>query len=276
VDLTPSGGILTLASNPSANSAGGTTISVASIVPDGPDITSSLKLMGPSSVVSGTPGKANLTITNSGSLALSGSIPVALYLSQDTAVSPDDRALPAIHVSAKNIAPGKSKTVAVGFAFPKNLPDGQYFLLADLNANGAIAEINTANDQSATRSAIKVAQAFTDVAVKFVAQPPGTITAGKAAPITLLLTNNGNIAANGNAIAQLLASSDQLLDSSDVPLAPGKNISIHLKPHASEKVTLTLLLKASALPPGTEFLVATIGFAGRTHSAFSNSPIHFS
>jgi hypothetical protein len=77
-------------------------------------------------------------------------------------------------------------------------------------------------------------------------------------------------------MAQLLASNDQVLDSSDIPLTPGKNIAIHLKPNSSAKVMLTLLLKASALPPGTEFLVTTIRFGGRTEAAFSNSPIQFS
>ncbi len=275
VDLTPGGGILTLASTPTNQAASSTTVSVASVVPDGPNITPSLKLLAtPASVLSGAQGKASLTITNTGTLPLNGAIPVTLYLSSDTIRSADDHGLPAIHVSV-NLAPKKSKAMTISFTFPKNLPTGKYFLLADVNASGAIAEINSTDDQVAARSAVKVAQAAANVQVKFVTQPPVVIKAGKPAPISLLLTNTGNITATGNGSLQFLASSDRTLDSADVSLMPPKTVKLSLKPHASTKVNLTLLVKSSMLPAGMDFLVASIRFQGKTLSVFSNSLLQF-
>jgi uncharacterized delta-60 repeat protein len=278
VDLTPGGGILALASSQDTTT-NSTTVSVASVVADGVDLTDALKTVGvPNTVLGGAKGSATLTITNEGSLTGAGNIQVKLYLSTDKTLSVDDRALLILTAKLK-LSPGKSQLQKVSFTFPKDLPTGSYFLLADVNSdsNAGIVEINTANNVAAAARKT-ITQPGVDLSDKFSGKIPATIAGGSNALVNVLVINHGNIAAKGKATVKLYAAPSKSDASANV-LMFAQSKSINLQPRGSQIFNLSFLLKAGVVPPGTDFLLATVDFAGEKNladnSVFSASMVVF-
>ncbi len=294
VNLTSGGGILALATSTTStsstsdnsgdssdDSSGTTTVSIASIVADGADLISSLSTKTiPSSVITGASGQVTLTIKNAGSLAINGSVPVTLYLSSSSVHSTGDHKLLSTKLLV-NLAVGKSASFLLRFTFPKSVADGDYFIVADLNPTGSVSELSTTNDDSSSSTTTEVAKPFVNLAVSYVKSPSGTVHAGKSTPVTLLITDTGNLAATGKVSGKLLASSDQTIDSGDKSLLPFTS-SVKLQPGKSMKLSLKLLFKASMLPPGSDYLAAVLQFGGKKkestsadNTVFSNTQLTF-
>jgi uncharacterized delta-60 repeat protein len=292
VNLTPAGGILALAtsttdstssddSSDSSSSSGTTTVSIASIVADGADLVSSLATSKiPSSVITGASGVVTLTVENEGSLSIKGSVPLTLYLSTSSIHSSGDHKLLSTKL-AVSLAPGKSAKFTLKITFPKNIANGDYFILADLNATGSISELSTTNDDSSSSSTTEVAKPFVNLSVAYAKNPPSTITAGKTAPVALLITDTGNLAASGKITGKLIASTDGSIDSSDTTLSPF-TMGVSLQPGKSVKLTIMLKLTSSLLPPESAFLAAVLNYAGKQkdsnsldNTVFSNTQLTF-
>jgi uncharacterized delta-60 repeat protein len=263
VDLTPGGGILALASsqNTATNS---TTVSVASVIADGIDLTATVTLVGvPATVLGGAKGAATLTITNKGSLTANGNIQVQLYLSSTQTVPAGSLPFKTFIVNLKNLKPKAKKLQPITFTFPNTLPTGNYFLLADINsaANPTVVEINYTNNVAASARK-KVTQTSVDLADKFTGKIPGTIVHGKNANVNIQVSNHGTVAAKGKATVKLYAVPAKGSTTGEILLATLTK-PINLAPHAAPvPFSLNALVKAGAVPPGTEFLAATVSFAG--------------
>src|SRR5262249_27335271 len=123
VNITPGGGILALATSTTTSAVTGgddggddstdstastTTVSIASTGSDGPDLVSSLSTAAiPASVITGATGTVTLTVKNSGTLAINGSVPVTLYLSTSSVHQTGDYKLISTKL-AVNLGVGKS------------------------------------------------------------------------------------------------------------------------------------------------------------------------
>jgi hypothetical protein len=120
-----------------------------------------------------------------------------------------------------------------------------------------------------------------NLSVAYAKNPPSTITAGKTAPVALLITDTGNLAASGKITGKLIASTDGSIDSSDTTLSPF-TMGVSLQPGKSVKLTIMLKLTSSLLPPESAFLAAVLNYAGKQkdsnsldNTVFSNTQLTF-
>ena len=210
------------------------------------------------SAVAGTPGRAVVRITNGGATAVSAPVGVALAVSPDTFLDPED---PVVNTVTRplRLAPGRSRNVVVNFAYPDSLENGNYLLLARADAGGAVAEKDETNNVGAAAAPVNVAQPFVDLSGSFQSVRPGRAPV-RTVGATLLLRNGGNVPVNGPVTLSLLASADEVADGADVTLATLPR-TFRIKPNAARRVNLRLPLPAG-LAAGTYRLIARIDSGG--------------
>ncbi len=180
---------------------------------------------------------------------------VRVYASADGSLDSSDVLLGTVQKNMR-LKPRAGARVAVTLPTPANLPDGNYFLLAQVDDSSPVA---------ATKKAVAFVNPFADVAVQFNRLPSQPVeidgpSAG-ASTVCARITNAGNIAARGTVSLNFYLSADATLDSADPLLATMTNQSIALKPNASRAVSFRV-----AIPPGTAvgayFLFATVNPIG--------------
>jgi hypothetical protein len=180
-----------------AGSQGGT--------PNGPDLTlSAVTGTFKSSVIGNTfSGPSKVTLTNSGNQTAKGTVAIELFVSQSqTSVA---GATEVTHITRNvNLKAGKSLKFALpGFRYSSSL-NGQYFLVAQVQATKGITESSTANNLGAS-SAITVAAPFVDLDNLFTGTLPATFVPGKRTVLTVPVLNKGNVTAHGVATVTVSA-----------------------------------------------------------------------
>lgn len=206
-------------------------------------------------------GPSKVIVTNSGNQTAKGTIQIRLFVSQ----SPTDvtGATQVSHFNRNvNLKAGKSVAFALpGFRYSSAL-NGQYFLVAQVQAVKGITETNTANNLGAS-TAITVAPAFVDLANLFTGNLPATLVPGKRTVLTLPLMNKGNVTARGVANVTVIASPS----SSGIG---GPTLATLKRPvlmGAGKTVKYNLRFLVPTLSPGTYFVVTDVVLAGDTQSA---------
>jgi hypothetical protein len=229
--------------------------------PNSPDLTVTFAQPIAASVLAGTSGKTKVKLTNAGATPVSAASGVALYLSPDEFLDPED---PAVATVPKNlvIKPGKSRTVAVPFTVPDTIVAGSYRLLAWADPQKAVAEKSEANNVAAS-GAVAIGPATRDfsVTVTNAAVKPGPAKRGLA---TLLLRYDGNVPANGPLGIELRASADATPDESDALVATITR-KVKMKPGTTK--LLKVKFPATGLAAGAYYLTAAVD----TANAFAES-----
>lgn len=156
-------------------------------------------------------------------------------------------------ISVSDLKPDKSKSTTVKLAFPADLPEGNYVIVAKIDTGDVVAENDENNNELVLEDVtITVADPFVDLEAAIGAKiklPQEQIISGDGdklkVPVEIL--NRGNVAtANGQTVAVTLTA---------VPDGGGDEIELetftvkisNLKPGKTKKATLTV-----QLPPGVE------------------------
>ncbi len=239
-------------------------------LPNGPDLTGSLVLSPPLSVVGGAKGKLKLKISNSGTTSATGAPQIALFASTDGTLDPTDTAIGTVSAGNLKIANGGSKIVTLSFTYPKTLANGGYFVLAAVDSTNVIAESNEGNNVAASSGTIQIAAPVVDLAGKF--GNLKSLKAGKPVSLPLTIQNLGNIPATGTITVDLFSSLDATPDGSDPVLASNIPVRINIKGGKSQ--TVSLRVPAGATHAGSAFLIAKINSTQSiTESTLGNNDV---
>ena len=98
-------------------------------------------------------------VTNSGVLDAKAAVNVTVFASADAAFDEaTDTPVVTINGVKVSLKPGKSRALKLKFTqFPAGLPDGDYFLIAQLDSGKAVAELKESDNVAPTAAAINVA-----------------------------------------------------------------------------------------------------------------------
>jgi Tol biopolymer transport system component len=238
--------------------AGGTFVVGIPALADGPDLQAvSLQGAVPESVVSGAKQKLrplSLTVTNAGNQPAAGTVTLRLVASADETADATDTTVAEGPAKLK-LAPGKSKTFKLkAKSFPA-VADGEYHLLAVVDAAGVLPERVESNNAALLAAPVRIAAPYSDVAV-MTPVLSGKLAAGKKASLVATLTNAGNTTARGGQPARVRLTTDPAN-----PAAPSRTVNLplklKLKPGATKTVKSKLTLPAD-LVPGTYFVAVDL------------------
>jgi hypothetical protein len=197
-------------------------------------------------------------IKNTGTTTATGSIVIRLYASPDSTLRGNAQQLTTVTKKIKLKANGKPIKIAIpAFTWTASL-DGSFFLIADVNATGSVAETTAADNFAVSGTAVTVKAPFVDLANLW----PGTLPAiasGKKITLTVPLKNNGNVAAKGTATFTIQASGT----TTSTLASPTVKINIP----AGKPKTVKVPFIMPTLAAGTYNVVLTLSFPGDTNAA---------
>ena len=155
---------------------------------------------------------------------------------------------------------GKTSKVWFAVDTPTDLPDGDYYLLARIDSGGVIAENDLGNNVGASSSTVSIRAPFIDFSgtIPPFSDKPVEIRA-KAKPVkgSITLQNNGNVAARGDVMFAIFASTDDVLDASDPQIQPLRHQVVNIRAGKS-KVLRTKVAPPAELPSGSYRLFVVI------------------
>lgn len=108
-----------------------------------PNLSGQLSIANTVIAVGGQTVKAKLKITNSGGDLVRQTVSIGVFTSPDQTIA-DAEALPSIPV-VLTIKAGKTKTISGKLQLPSDTPPGLFFLMANINNDGALTEAPGAN-----------------------------------------------------------------------------------------------------------------------------------
>lgn len=223
-----------------------------------PDLKVALMSAVRASVLTGSPGRVRVRVTNGGASPLVGATSMGLYLSADEFLQPDDLMIANVSKSLR-LKPGRSKMVPISFTLPDAVAAGAYRLLAWADSGKTVAETDEANNVAVDSTAVTVGPAsrdfsatFSDVSVQQRRRVPRGIA-------TLLLRYDGNVPASGPLGVELRASADGTPDGSDAILATFSR-RIRMKPGTSRILRVRFL--PADLAAGAYYITATVDSGG--------------
>ena len=130
--------------------------------------------------------------------------------------------------------PAKAKTAKLKFAFPSDLPDGNYEILAEAHAGGGTSVTEASSGLAIGAAKVDLSAVFAD------GQVIAVDGAGAQEAVTVTILNGGNVPADGTVDVKLYASTD---DSGDVDNAqllatvPAKKLKLKAS-HAGKRITI--------------------------------------
>lgn len=218
--------------------------------PGTPDVVASVPAVFTKSYISGqqSPGLSiPVNLANNGTGTARGVEDIVLFASTDTTVSPDDAQLTPTPVKrAIAIGAGRNTTLKIPIkSLPANL-NGSYFVIADVTGKFSSSAVS-ANQVSITPATVDLSAAITRV--------PRTARLNGFVPVTLAVTNNGNINAKAKIEIDFAASpnadgsSGTSLGATQraVLIRPGKTTTMHF----SVKIPI-------GSPSGNQFITANV------------------
>lgn len=144
-----------------------------------PDLTgefSNIKL--PKTIALGDQGHGKIVVINQGNQRVTGPLKISLFASTDSILDANDQLLNSLERPALNLSPSLSKTYTLDFTNPESVAPGAYYLLANIDADEAIAESNENNNLVNTR----VSAPGTDVVLDWNATLLNAVATDKTAP----------------------------------------------------------------------------------------------
>jgi hypothetical protein len=227
---------------------------------DGPDLQAvSLQAALPPSVVGGArAGKVKpllLSVTNAGNQPAAGAVTVRVVASADDFVDANDATVVELPNQKLKLAPGKSKVFKLKPAAFPAVADGDYRLLAVVDAGGALAERIESNNAAALAGTVRIAAPFVDLGIT---QPvlTGRLAAGKKATLLVTATNGGNQVAKGVQQVRVRLTTNPA-DPAATSRTVDTSLKLNLKPGMTRALHAKLALPAD-LPAGTYFVVVEL------------------
>lgn len=211
----------------------------------------------PTDVIAGQKIKAGvgLRVENIGDARASGRGTIELFLSLDHELSGDDPLYLTAPAKIK-LKPGQQRVMKVKFRTLPSIPDGQYHVLARLNAGATVTEVDATNNVATDQNAhVNLAQPRIDLAGAFEATPT-TARPGKTMTMSLTVFNSGNLTAAGRMSVSVAATADATADPVGVPLGVG---TVKIKIPKDEIRTYRLKVRVPGdFPAGNYFLAGSL------------------
>jgi hypothetical protein len=216
----------------------------------------------PRAILPATTDRVTLRVTNTGDAFATGKPSVSLYASTDPAVRAD-AVLLTTSARLVRLSPGHAAVFILRFAAPTTLAEGNYFLVAridaPMNVDGSVTETVAASPKT-----VLIPQPFVDLTGRIATRPTRLLISGgsRAAGGTagVLVVNSGNVPARGTLDIQMFASSNSTLDSAATPIAAVHFKNVNIRAGGSRLFPVRLNLPGST-PVGTYSLFATINSA---------------
>jgi hypothetical protein len=216
----------------------------------------------PQTILPATTDHITLRVANTGDALATGKATISLYASTDPVVNAD-AALLTTSSRLVRLSPRHSAAFMLRFAAPTTLAEGNYFLVARIdapvNTDGSVTETVAASPQT-----VSIPQPFVDLTGRIATRPTrllisgGSRTAGGSAGV--LVVNSGNAPARGALDIQMFASTDSTLDSADTPIAAMHFKNVNIRAGGSRLFPVRLNLPGST-PVGNYSLFAVINSA---------------
>ncbi|MCK5269652.1 MAG: hypothetical protein KAJ46_02660 [Sedimentisphaerales bacterium] len=209
-----------------------------------------------------------VTVANTGNAPALGMIDIDLYASEDQSL--DETDTPITTVSRYVYLPaGSSQAYNLRVQLPDDISCGDYYLLADIDSQDNIAEINDDNVVASDQT-FGVAEPQTDLSGQI---DLGSLTAsmgGDRELIYLKITNEGNITVNESIDVDFYLSTDAVLDAGDtlVDALFNKHQPYLLPNHSIRLVNFVTL--PTGLDTGNYYLLADIAPAANEQNTSNN------
>lgn len=241
--------------------------------PSGPDLTAAITSV-PAEVrplVKRNP--VGVTLTNLGDRPVRGSVRVNLYASADGVFDAGDLLLGSVSTRV-SLGAGQSRGVTLNFASPASVAEGNYVVLAVVDADGRLAERDETNNLAVAGQTTLFVAPFVDLNVSVLSASASIRPNGRGF-VTLRVTNTGNVPATG------LLRAEALLGGAvgDVSLGVFGQLSRNLRLQPGRSLNLRVPLTRPA-DPGLVFVTGRLTWSGTpadtnagNDQAFSEAPI---
>jgi hypothetical protein len=220
----------------------------------------------PAALLPGGKNKLVLRLVNGGDADVSGTaVGVSLFASTNATLDGADISIASVTTKKLKLkAAGGGTNVNFAFASPTNVPDGNYFLIGQIDTGSVLAE-NSEDNNVASTSAIEIRQPFVDLSgTTEVTAGTISIAAGKkvkAPKVALVVGNSGNVAATGTVTATVFASTNTSAgDASDVQIGTVSK-KLNTKPQKTTALKPKIAIPEN-LRTGNYNIVATFSYSG--------------
>ena len=230
--LTASGASTGGTGSTGSTGTGGTTTTPAAL-PDSPIVPTFDSTL-PTAVVSGSSGSVKVDLTNTSSTLFTGPITITLYATAGTTLGSTDSPFATLTIYRVKLKAGAVKTFRIKFTYPAGIASGSYNIIAQANATGT----NTNPITALSPAAVSISPATVDLSTSFHGSAL-TVNPGHNGTATVIISNQGNVAAVGTFTLSLFASDNTVLDSTAtlishtitraINLKPGRTITLHVR-----------------------------------------------
>lgn len=211
------------------------------------------------------PNHIKILVTNAGDATATGPVNVALYASSDPTLDSSDTLLTPAITRTVRIGANKHFTQAFKFTTPTGLPDGGYYLLADMTPDSSIGDANSSNNVAASSTPVLYHAPYVDLNGVLVQASPGSVAIGgkRKVPVQAIVqvNNTGNIKASGPFVIDLYAATHPTVNATDTLLLQKSFSRLTLSPGKSHVYRLKDVPTAT-VPSGTFYIVAQINASG--------------
>jgi len=201
-------------------------------------------------------------VANNGSDIARGRMTVNLYASTTPVLGAGEELLLATRTTSVNLAPGLSTSFNWGKIWMPNFTAGDFYLIAQIQPNDAVHDVNLNNHVSRADSTVLCLTPDRDLApaVTIVSRStiviPGDRRSGFISGVIVNIANSGSSETYGTVRIDLYISDDTGLDAGD-SLFASLDAKIFLRGGGTKAVKLKKLA-APALAPGLYYLIAQI------------------
>jgi hypothetical protein len=206
----------------------------------------------PASALPGAKATARISVTNNGNNHDVGEAQISLLATTAGTIA---SAVGTVKMVTEHVdlAPGQFQRFAVGFIYPTDLPAGSYKFIASVTFDGAVSQ------SASTTGGVVIAPPFASLSAYF-QQAPSQVMIGltPAAPLSLVLSNAGNIPANGSLTISLFESPTQTLGSGSLLLDTFSSVPLSVAPNSTESVSLTEKKIPVTAATGEQYLIAVV------------------
>ncbi len=191
-------------------------------------------------------------MTNAGDQPAIGAVAITVYASPDSSIGAGATQLAILPSAGLKLKASGSKVYKLKLSLPSTLADGDYYIVAKIDASPAVMNVNAADDVAATATQVKVENPFSGLTGPALPTPTG-LSAGARATVALTLQNATELPARGTIALQALAGATATPSAGDATLDTTK-LKVSLPPGGSRVFPIKLVLPAA----GTYYLLVVL------------------
>lgn len=202
------------------------------------------------------PAKVAIRVTNAGDTTVAGTANVELFLSTDPTFDPTADTSIGTFSKRVNVRAGKGANLKYSIPVVSTVPDGNYYLFAQIEAGASSAVAASSGTVSVEQPFVQVLESVGQFGTFRAEDFPDGMLFAPLVPFV----NAGNTVANGTVSARFFISSDPTITTDDVLVgSQTQSVSIKLGGNKAVRVKISI---PGGLPPGVYDLVGSYAFTG--------------